>query len=220
MTGPVPVLIPLPLDGPFDYALPDDLVVAPGDLVEVPFGPRQVIGAVWDRRPAQAAPPARLKPVTRRLAAPPLPAALRRLVDHIAATTLAPLGSALKLVLSVPAALEPPAPKLGLVGAAGAGDATGLSAARRRVLAAVEDGVARSAAEIARRAGTGTGVVQAMARAGLLMAAPLPEPAEAALVTDSVAVTLSPAQAEAARALRLGSREEARSLSRRPFNCA
>jgi primosomal protein N' (replication factor Y) len=114
----VPVLIPLPLDEPFDYAVPDGLAVAPGDWVEVPFGPRRAIGAVWDTRPATPAPalaPARLRPIERRLDAPPLAPPLRRLVEHVAALTLAPLGAAFKLVLSVPAALEAPAPRLGVV---------------------------------------------------------------------------------------------------------
>ncbi|MCC2663716.1 MAG: priA, partial [Geminicoccaceae bacterium] len=87
----VPVLIPLPLEVPFDYAAPDDLPVAPGDLVEVPFGPRRVIGAVWDARPGAVPEPAlaaaRLRPIQRRLDAPPLPPPLRRLVEHVAAVT-------------------------------------------------------------------------------------------------------------------------------------
>ncbi|HEX5794974.1 MAG TPA: primosomal protein N' [Geminicoccaceae bacterium] len=202
----VPVLIPLPLDEPFDYAVPDDLAVAPGDLVEVPFGPRRMVGAVWDARPGAAPEPAigaaRLRPIQRRLDAPPLPPPLRRLVEHVAAVTLAPLGGALKLVLSVPAALEAPAPRLGLALAHGAPAAGRLSAARRRVLAALVDGAPRSAAEIARLAGVGAGVVQAMARAGLLVPAALPEPAAPAPAPEAAAAELSPAQARAAQALR------------------
>ena len=111
----VPVLVPLPLDTPFDYAIDDGPAPQPGDHVEVPFGPRQVIGVVWDAAADRRIPAARLKPIGRRLDAPPMPAPLRALVTHLAAVTLHPLGSALKLALSVPAALEPPPPKLGLV---------------------------------------------------------------------------------------------------------
>jgi primosomal protein N' (replication factor Y) (superfamily II helicase) len=205
MANSVPVLVPLPLDAPFDYALPADLEVVPGDLVEVPFGPRQVIGAVWDAPSTRAAgapvPAARLKPIQRRLDAPPLRPPLRRLIEHVAAVTLAPLGAALKLVLSVPAALEPPPPKVGLVSAEGAGATAGLSAARRKVLAALGDRRPRRPAEIARLAGVGAAVVQAMARAGLLVPLPLPERADDALLAEPSPVALSPAQAEAARAL-------------------
>jgi primosomal protein N' (replication factor Y) (superfamily II helicase) len=206
MANPVSVLIPLPLDEPFDYAVADDLNLAPGDLVEVPFGPRQVIGAVWDRRagalPDRPIVAARLKPVRRRLDAPALRLPLRRLVEHVAEVTLAPLGAALKLVLSVPAALDPPVPKLGLVPADGAPVAGALSAARRRVLAALGDRVPRGAAEIARLGGVSAGVVQAMARAGLLVPLPLPEPVDVPLAVDRGQPELSPAQAAAARALR------------------
>jgi primosomal protein N' (replication factor Y) (superfamily II helicase) len=202
----VPVLIPLPLEEPFDYAVPDDLPVVPGDLVEVPFGPRRVIGAVWDARPDAAPDPAiaaaRLRPIQRRLDAPPLPPPLRRLVEHVAAVTLAPLGGALKLVLSVPAALEVPAPRLGLALADGAAAVGKLSAARRRVLAALADGAPRSAAEIARLGGVGAGVVQAMARAGLLTPLPLPEATAPPPAPEEAAPELSPAQARAAQALR------------------
>ena len=50
MSGSVSVLLPLPIDTPFDYAA-DELELRAGDYVEVPFGPRQVIGVVWDGAP-------------------------------------------------------------------------------------------------------------------------------------------------------------------------
>ena len=48
MSRSVPVLVPLPLDTPFDYAA--DLELRAGDYVEV-VGPRQVIGVVWEAAP-------------------------------------------------------------------------------------------------------------------------------------------------------------------------
>ncbi len=205
MANSIPVLVPLPLDAPFDYALPADLRVAPGDLVEVPFGPRQVIGVVWDARSAEVAgtsvAAARLKAIQRRLDAPPLRPPLRRLIEHVAAVTLAPLGAALKLVLSVPAALEPSPPKLGLALADGADPAVAVSAQRRRVLAVLGDRQPRRPIEIQQLAGVGAGVVQAMARAGLLASLPLPEAAEEPLVPGRAPVALSQPQAAAARAL-------------------
>ncbi len=202
MAKSVPVVVPLPLDGPFDYALPADLRVAPGDLVEVPFGPRQVIGAVWDSGAAETAgAPARLKSIQRRLDAPPLRPPLRRLIEHVAAVTLAPLGAALKLALSVPSALEPAPPKLGLVLADDAGAAGAISAPRRRVLTALADRQPRRPAEIARVAGVGAGVVQALVRAGVLTSAPLPELDDTPPTPEPMSVELSPPQGAAARAL-------------------
>ncbi|MDX1542076.1 MAG: hypothetical protein R3349_11805, partial [Geminicoccaceae bacterium] len=109
----VPVLVPLPLDEPFDYRIAGE-PPAPGSVVEVPFGPRDVIGVVWPSRGGRVVAADRLKPVRRRLEAPPLPGPLLRLIEHVAATALAPLGNALKLALPVPAALEPPPVRLGL----------------------------------------------------------------------------------------------------------
>jgi len=195
----VPVLLPLPLDEPFDYAALPGQSLPPGTFVEVPFGPRHVIGVVWDEAASGRAATLRLKAVRRRIDAPAMPQALRHLVRHIAATTLHPLGSALRLALSVPAALEPPALRLGLV-AADVAQAR-LSPARQRVLAALADGVPRIPAEIARAAKVGAGVVKTMADAGLLRQAPLPEATDAPAMPAGAPVALSPSQAEAARAL-------------------
>jgi primosomal protein N' (replication factor Y) len=199
----VPVLLPLPLDEPFDYAPPAGVApgsLAPGSFVEVPFGPRQVVGVVWDDPPSGRVAAPRLKTIRRRIDAPPMPQALRHLVRHIAATTLHPLGSALKLALSVPAALEPAAPKLGLV-AAEVADGQRLSPARQRVLALCVDGEPRLPAEIARASNVSAGVVKAMVDVGLLLRAPLPEaPCEPR--TSGAPVALSPAQREAAQVLR------------------
>src|SRR3546814_8330213 len=52
----VPVLLPYPLAGAYDYRVPCGVDLAPGDFVEVPLGPRRVIGVVWDdaeRPPAE-----------------------------------------------------------------------------------------------------------------------------------------------------------------------
>ncbi|MGH6920535.1 MAG: hypothetical protein ACREJ0_22860, partial [Geminicoccaceae bacterium] len=48
----VPVLLPLPLDEPFDYAPVAGEMLAPGSFVEVPVGSRHVIGVVWDHVPS------------------------------------------------------------------------------------------------------------------------------------------------------------------------
>ncbi|MGH6942743.1 MAG: primosomal protein N', partial [Geminicoccaceae bacterium] len=135
MRGPVPVLLPLPLDTPFDYAVPDGLELAPGDFVEVPFGPRHVIGVVWDEGRSGCARGVQLKSIKRRLDAPSMPLSVRELTRFVADSTLHPLGAALKLALPVPAALEPQAPRLGLLPAADVGEKPRLTAARGRVLA-------------------------------------------------------------------------------------
>ncbi len=203
--GRVRVLLPLPLAGAYTYSVPPDLELAPGDYVQVPLGRRELIGLVWDP-PAtpDPVPAAKLKPVARRLALPPLPAAHRRFVDWVAGYTLAPPGAVLRMTLSSPGALEPPRPvKRVLHPGRPAPAELSLTAARRRALAAAEDGFARSQAELARAAGVGVGVIKGLIAAGAL---------EEVAVTPRLPVgdpdpahpgpTLSAAQAEAAAALR------------------
>ena len=46
--GRVPVLLPYPFAGPFDYRVPNGMELAPGDIVQVPLNRREVVGVVWD----------------------------------------------------------------------------------------------------------------------------------------------------------------------------
>jgi len=197
----VPVLVPVPLDSPFDYLWPFDREPRPGMPVEVPFGPRRLCGVVWHRGTATAAPRARLRPVARLPDCPPLPEPLLRLVEWTARQYLVPLGAVLKLALPVPAALEPPRPRLGLAAAPGV-DTGGLTAARRRVVeTALAAGGPLPAAELARRAGAGPAVVRALVESGLLVTVPLAEPAPPAPDPELPGPELSPAQRAAAAAL-------------------
>ena len=147
----VPVLVPVPLDGPFDYLLADGPSPAPGTFVEVPFGGRQLIGVVWDQRSAKSLALDRLKPLGTVLDAPPMPATVRALIRHMAVETLAPQGAVLKLALSVPAALEPWPAKLAYRRAGRAGARAAEPAAPCR---------ARSVARRHRTAGAGAGQSQ------------------------------------------------------------
>ena len=61
----VAVLLPLPLREAYDYRVPDGMELVPGDFVEVPLGPRRVIGVVWGPG-AGTLESGRLKPVVRR----------------------------------------------------------------------------------------------------------------------------------------------------------
>ena len=43
----VAVLLPLPVEGAYDYLVPEGLSLAAGDIVEVPLGRRFEVGVVW-----------------------------------------------------------------------------------------------------------------------------------------------------------------------------
>ena len=168
----VSVLLPLPLAGPFDYSTDPTLPLDDGDFVCVPLGRREVIGVVWGPGDGDID-PARVKPVLDRLDAPALPEVLRRFIDWVAAYTLSPQGSVLRMAMSVPAALEPAPPRRAYAAAA-LPPALRLTPARRRVLALLEDGPPRDAGELAREAGVTSGVVRGLVTAGALAVVTLP----------------------------------------------
>lgn len=164
----VRVLLPEALPEPFDYALPDDLEVVPGDLVEVPLGNRVMVGAVWERADGPSSLKKPLKPVRARIDAPPVPERLRALIDWAAPYLCAPKGLLLRMVLRspegfaeireetvfLPTGLRPPR----------------MSAAREQVLAAANavPEAPLTAAGLAEAAGVSAGVVQGLAAAGAL----------------------------------------------------
>src|SRR3954453_833899 len=60
----VPVMLPYPFAGPFDYWVPPELHTQPGDLVLVPLNRREEIGVVWDRSAEDGVPDHKLKPLS------------------------------------------------------------------------------------------------------------------------------------------------------------
>ena len=202
----VSVLLPLPLDGAYDYEATADAGLAPGDFVRVPLGGRTLDGVVWGEAKGDVA-PARLKSVIERLPAPPLRQELRRFIDWVAHYTLSAPGAVLRMAMSVPEALLPPRSITGfaLTAAGSAARAAGgesLTPQRRRVLGLLADGPPLGAADLAREAACGAGVVRALALAGMI--APVALPRRAAPAPPDwrrPGAALSPAQDEAARAL-------------------
>ncbi|MBV8393752.1 MAG: primosomal protein N' [Alphaproteobacteria bacterium] len=166
--GLVKVLLPLPFADAYDYSVPEGLEVATGSFVVVPLGKRETLGVVWGEGTGDV-PPAKLRDVIEVLPALPMADALRRFIDWVSAYTLAPPGAVLRMAMGSTSALEAPRTELVYRPAAAANDDTlKLTAARRRVLAALKDGFAMPAKELAHIAGVGPSVVKTMASAGLL----------------------------------------------------
>src|SRR6185437_15893602 len=101
----VRVLLPLPLAGAYDYAVPPGMNVAAGDFVSVPLGARRVAGVVWGQATDEVD-AKKVKPIAARLAAPPMSEELRQLIDWVANYTLSPPGAVLRMAMSVPDALD------------------------------------------------------------------------------------------------------------------
>ena len=164
----VAVLLPLPLAGPYDYRVGPESAYRAGDIVDVPLGARIATGVVWG--PAKGDVEAgRIKDILSRRDVPPLPAALRRLIDFVSAYTLHPEGSVLRMALSVPDALEPPKPVRGYAMAPVMPSGIKMTPARQRVLKFMSEAPPLAAADIAREAGCGAAVVKGLADAGTLV---------------------------------------------------
>jgi primosomal protein N' (replication factor Y) len=95
----VPVLLPYPFAAPLEYAAPAGLDPKPGDLVRVPLGSREVLGAVWEGPPAGRVAEEKLRPLLEIVDLPPLGPEMRRFIDWVAAYTLAPPGEVLAMTL-------------------------------------------------------------------------------------------------------------------------
>jgi primosomal protein N' (replication factor Y) len=196
----VSVLLPLPLAGPYDYRVPSELAVAPGDYVDVPLGKRVLTGVVWSDPAAPGIDRARLRSILAKRAAPPLPDVCRRFVDWVAAYTVQPPGAVLKMVVSVPDALDPPRPAPAYRAAPTPADLR-LTPARRRILESAANGPPAPAAELARAAAVGPAVVRGLIAAGALVAGDGAPAFADAPDWRRPGPKLSPAQAEAARQL-------------------
>ncbi len=201
----LPVLLPLPLDRPYDYLAPPDLALAPGAAVRVSLGGRESIGVVWDREPGgRQVPAAKLKTVLARFDVPPLSGDQRRFIDWVAKYTMAPRGAVLRMALSVPAALDPPRAQTGYRLAAGCGPEIRLTPARKRVLAVAKDAGPMTLAELARTASVSTSVVKGLRAAGLVEETEIVAPPPFARPDHARAgPKLSPEQAAAAADLRV-----------------
>jgi len=167
----VPVLLPYPFAGPFDYRVPPGMTVAPGDVVMVPLNRRIEVGVVWDGPPEGTIGGNRLRPISAPMDTPPMRADLRQLVDWIAAYTVTPPGAVLAMALRVPAT---PAETLPV----GWQRAEPLSAARmtpqrQRVLSVLAD-AQMPGPTLAQAAGVSSSLLRGMADAGLIAPVTLP----------------------------------------------
>ena len=197
----VDVLIPVALDRAYSYQAPQDLGLAPGDLVRVPLGSRECTGVVWaDNDAPDVRLDNRLKAVAARLDLPPLRAELRALIDWVAGYTLAPRGMVARMALRMGEAGAEPARTL--VRLKGPPPAR-MTAARQRLLAHLADGRARSRSDAAREASVSVGVVDGLVAEGTLAAVAAPPEPPAGRPDPNAAVPgLSAVQAAAGAALR------------------
>ena len=170
----VPVLVPLPAPGPYSYAVPDGMHVEAGSVVQVPLGPRQVIGVVWDGSNDDTLDPKKLRSITLAFDCPPLSTEMRRFIDWVASYTLSPPGLVARMAVRAPAALapEPMVEGIRYLG----GQPERMTPARARVLDRVEDDVPWTRMGLAHAAGVSASVIDGLIRQGLFETVFLPPP--------------------------------------------
>src|SRR5271154_683674 len=197
----VDVLVPVALDRAYSYRVPEELELAPGDIVCVPLGAREATAVVW----AENAKPNprldnRLKDVEEKLDLPPLKPELRNFVDWVANYTVSSRGMVLRMCLRmgelgaererVGVRLAGPAPQR-------------MTPARRRVLEVLADGMLRAKSEAARESGVSSSVIDGLIDEGTLEAVVLPpEPVAEKPDPDFTQTDFSPDQQAAAAALK------------------
>jgi len=198
----VRVLLPLPLEGAYDYRLPPELAAGPGHFVEVPLGGRISLGVVWDDVPdREGVAEGRLREIIAVKPAPPMRAPLRRLIDWVAAYTLSPPGAVLRMAMSAPTALDEPTAVSGWRRVHGT-EGPRITPDRARALAELGE-TTLPGVEIARRTGVSMGVVRGMAAVGLIEPALMPRANRFPQpLPDFAPPTLRPEQECAAAALR------------------
>ncbi|MCY1126971.1 primosomal protein N' [Frigidibacter sp. RF13] len=160
----VAVLTTEPLGRALDYKAPEGGCFA-GAFVEVPLGPRRVLGVVWG--PGEGGfDPAKIRPVTRVLDAAPMAQAMRAFLVRAAEYTLTPMPAMLRLATRAPGLADPPGPRK--VYRKGWQAPDRMTDARARVLDVLEDygGAAFTLSELAGLAGVTTGVVKGLVKQG------------------------------------------------------
>ncbi|EMS95976.1 primosome assembly protein PriA [Agrobacterium tumefaciens str. Cherry 2E-2-2] len=173
-TRTVPVLVPMPAPGPYSYSVPEDMVVETGSVVQVPLGPRQVFGVVWDDAGEKSVDPKKLRPITKSFECPPLKAEMRRFVDWVAAYTLSPPGLVARMALRAPAAFDPEPMIEGLRLTEGRPER--LTPARERVMELAAEGHGWTKSGLAHAAGVSTSVIDGLVKQGVFETVFLPAP--------------------------------------------
>ncbi|ARO13933.1 primosomal protein N' (replication factor Y) (superfamily II helicase) [Ketogulonicigenium robustum] len=160
----VSVLTTQPIDRMLDYRAPEggcDL----GALVEVPLGPRKVLGVVWGAGQGNYD-LAKVRAITRLHDAPPLRDEMRRFLEKVADYTLSPLHQMLRMTVRAPQLDE----ATRLIYRATGQTPDRMTPARQAVLSVMADfsGLAFTLGELAEAAGVTPSVIKGMVKAGAL----------------------------------------------------
>ncbi|WP_135507245.1 primosomal protein N' [Roseovarius aestuariivivens] len=197
----VGVLTTQPLDRVLDYKAPEGGCHL-GAFVEVPLGPRKVLGVVWgpgkgdyDR--------AKIRSVIRALNVAPMRDEMRNFLEKAGDYTLTPMSAMLRLATRAPGLGDPPS--MQKIYRLGEGKPDRVTDARTRVLATLEEygGLAFTLKELSEMAGVTSSVVKGLVKQGVVREEDTPRDTPFPRLDPGYAYTdLTKDQAVAADALR------------------
>ncbi|SFR58517.1 primosomal protein N' [Litoreibacter janthinus] len=160
----VGVVTTQPLDRMLDYKAPEGGCHL-GAFVEVPLGPRKVLGVVWGPGKGDFD-YFKIRSVIRVLDVPPMRDEMKEFLTRAGAYTLTPLSAMVRLATRSPGLGDPPAMRK--VFRMGTGEVDRMTPAREKVLAVLEEfgGLSFTLKELAEQAGVGSSVVKGLAAQG------------------------------------------------------
>lgn len=160
----VAVLTAQPIDRFLDYKAPEGGCHL-GAFVEVPLGPRKVLGVVW-REGAGDYDYAKIRPVIRVLDVAPMRDEMKQFLSRTADYTLTPMSAMLRLATRAPGLGD--APSMRKVYRLGDSAPDRITDARTKVLEVLRDygGLAFTLRELAEMAGVGTSVIKGLVKQG------------------------------------------------------
>jgi primosomal protein N' (replication factor Y) len=201
----VGVLTTQPLDRLLDYKAPEGGCWL-GAFVEVPLGPRKVLGVVWG--PGQGNfDPSKIRAVNRVLEDAPMREEMSHFLGRVADYTLTPMPAMLRLATRAPGLGD--APSMRKVYRLGEATPERLTEARARVLEVLRDygGLSFTLGELAGAAGVGTSVIKGLVTQGAVREEDTPRDTPyPALDPDLAGKALADDQAASAEILREGVR--------------
>ena len=197
----VSVLTTQPIDRPLDYKAPEGGCFR-GAFVEVPLGPRKVLGVVWG--PGHGGYDInKIRSVIRVLDVAPMRDELRLFLEKAADYTITPMNAMLRLATRAPGLMDPPAMrKIYVRGAVPEG--AKLTDARKRVLDILDEygGAPFTLRELSDVAGVTSSVIKGLVKLGAVLEQNTPRDAPFARMDPGArGKDLTEAQANAARAL-------------------
>lgn len=170
----VPVLVPMPAPKAYSYAVPEGMAVEPGSIVQVPLGPRQVVGVVWDGADDGSVDPKKLKSITQVFDCPPLAKDMRAFLDWVASYTVSPPGLVARMALRAPVAFDPEPMIEGLRLTDNRPER--MTPARERVIATADNGFTWTRSGLAHAAGTSSSVIDGLTAQGVFETVFMPPP--------------------------------------------